>query len=51
MDGINWIKTKTLDDSSRASDPVFINLSDAKMFQFHPGLYQKDITKELFQFR
>jgi hypothetical protein len=49
MNRINWIETETIDNSSRSSDPVFINLSDAKMFQFHPGIYQKDITGGLFQ--
>jgi hypothetical protein len=49
MTDINWIKTQTIDDSTRASDPVFIRLSDAKLFQFHPALYQKDIVEELFQ--
>lgn len=49
MERINWIETKTINDSSRASDPVFIDLSDAKLSQFHPELYQQNITKGLLQ--
>jgi hypothetical protein len=49
MERVNWIETKTIDDSSRASNPVFINLSDTKISQFHPELYQVNITTGLLQ--
>jgi hypothetical protein len=49
MERANWIKTQTLDDSTRASDPVFIGLSDVKLFQFQPEIYQKKNTKGLLQ--
>lgn len=47
MERANWIETKTTDDSTRASDPVFIGLSDTKLCQLHPELYRQNITKDL----
>ena len=47
MERINWIKTETLNDSSRASDPVFTSISDSKIYQFHPELYKKNTPKRL----
>jgi hypothetical protein len=41
MGKIDPAQTTTLDNSTRASDPVSIGLSDVKLSQFHPIFYQQ----------
>ena len=41
------METKTIDNSAKASDPVFINISDSKVYQFSPAIYQKNDTTRL----
>jgi hypothetical protein len=53
MGKIDPAQTTTLDNSTRASDPVSIGLSDVKLSQFHPIFYQQkqpSFTDELLGF-